>query len=387
MGEHDAVAGSDGYGAPGADRYGGPGAADAPQPDGAVRRDHTPQVSAANRPNARPRKRATMADVARLAGVSQTTVSFVINERPGSGIPEETRQRVLSAVRDLGFQPNRQARNLRTRRTHQLGFHISGEQLDFHNVFAVSFLQPLLREAERRGYHLLVFTAGDDVVERLAELVAGHSVDGFVITDSSIDDPRVRYLAGAGMPFASFGRTETSLPQSWVDVDNAAGIGAMVDHLVAKGHERIAYVGPSRSGYWFTERLEGFRARMKRHGLAVPPSWLVRADAGQAEAAVWRLLRARRRPTAVVTAGDALAVEAIRSVRAAGLEVGRDVAVTGFDGGPLQWLTDPPLTTVRLPFEQAAAVLVERCLREIEEGPTKEPGQFLPTEILVGGSG
>lgn len=327
-----------------------------------------------------------MADVARLAGVSPTTVSFVINERPGSGIPEETRLRVLTAVEDLGYQPNRQARSLRLQRTRQLGFHVSGALLEPHHVFAVSFVSHLLREAERRGYQILVFTSSGDVTGRLSELVAAHSVDGFVITDSSIDDPRARYLAGAGMPFASFGRTEADLPQSWVDVDNVAGIGSMIDYLVGSGHEHIAYVGPRQPGYWFRERLEGFLARTRHHGLSVPDSWVVQEPREKVEAAVGRLVSGRRRPTAVVTAADWLAVEAIRAVRSAGLRVGHDVAVTGFDGGPLQWLTDPPLTTVRLPFEQAAAALVERCLREIEEGPTGEPGVYLPTDIVVGGS-
>lgn len=332
------------------------------------------------------RRRPTMADVARLAGVSPTTVSFVINERPGSGIPEETRARVLAAVQDLGYQPNRQARNLRLQRTRQLGYHVPGDMLNASSVFALAFVQPLLQEADRRGYQILVFTTGDDVVARLDALVAAHAVDGIIISNSSIDDPRARYLAGAGMPFASFGRTEADLPQSWVDVDNSAAIASIVDHLVAKGHEDIAFVGPRLPGYWFRERLTGFRARARHHGLSVPASWTVQAAPDRVEAAVDRLLQGRRRPTALVGAADWIAVSAIRAVRGAGLVVGRDVAVTGFDGGPLQWLTDPPLTTVRLPFEQVAAALVERCLHEIEVGPTGEPGVYLPTDIVLGGS-
>jgi DNA-binding LacI/PurR family transcriptional regulator len=327
-----------------------------------------------------------MADVARIAGVSPTTVSFVINERPDSGIPEETRQRVLDTVRDLGYQPNRQARNLRLRRTRQLGFHMPSDQLDLRNLFVVSLIQPLLREADRHGHQILLFSSGEDVIERLANLVAGHDVDGFLITDSSIEDPRARYLAGAGMPFASFGRTEAGLPQSWVDVDNIAGIESMVDYLVAKGHENIAYVGPRRARYWFSERLAGFQARLAHHGLSIPPDWTVRTEEGQVETDVLRLLHARHRPSAVVTATDIMAAEAIRAVRSAGLRVGADVAVTGFDGGLLQWLTDPALTTVRVPLERVATALIERCLREIEGGSSGEPGVYLPTEIVIGGS-
>jgi DNA-binding LacI/PurR family transcriptional regulator len=188
------------------------------------------------------------------------------------------------------------------------------------------------------------------------------------------------------MPFASFGRTEAGLPQSWVDVDNIAGIESMVDYLVAKGHENIAYVGPRRARYWFSERLAGFQARLAHHGLSIPPDWTVRTEEGQVETDVLRLLHARHRPSAVVTATDVMAAEAIRAVRSAGLRVGADVAVTGFDGGLLQWLTDPALTTVRVPLERVATALIERCLREIEGGSSGEPGVYLPTEIVIGGS-
>jgi DNA-binding LacI/PurR family transcriptional regulator len=326
-----------------------------------------------------------MADVARMAGVSPTTVSFVINERPDCGIPDETRARVLAAVRDLGYHPNRQARNLRQRRTRSLGFFVADFMLDPYQHFVVAFFQPLLRAADRRGYQIVAFTgSSQDAVSKFADLVAGHVVDGFIFTDSGVDDPRARYLADAEVPFASFGRTAAQLPQSWVDLDNPAAMATVVDHLVEAGHERIAYLGRPSRRYWWQERVDGVRSRLTHHGLRLRPSWVVAGEDEQVEVGLRRLLQRRDRPTAVITGGDALAVPAYRACRAAGLTVGRDVAVTGFD--PLLWMLDPPLTTLAFPIEEAAEALVDRCLRELDSGPLDEPGRYIPVHLVKGRS-
>lgn len=325
-----------------------------------------------------------MADVARRAQVSPTTVSFVVNDRPGSGIPDETRERVLAAVRELGYRPNRQARNLRLQRTRSLGFFVPDYMLDAHSYFAVAFLQPLLRAADRRGYQIVAFTGVGDVVARFADLVADHTVDGFILSDSTVDDPRARYLAGAGVPFGSFGRTAADLPQSWVDLDNRAAMATVVDHLVERGHERIAYAGRASDQYWWHERSEGFLDRMAHHGLRVPAGSVVKGDDEAIRSRLARLLARRDRPTAIVTGGDAIAVSSYRACGAAGLAVGRDVAVTGFD--PMLWMLDPALTTLSFPVEEAADALVERCLRELEEGPVAEPGRYITAYLIHGDS-
>ncbi|HST85848.1 MAG TPA: LacI family DNA-binding transcriptional regulator [Kineosporiaceae bacterium] len=330
-----------------------------------------------------PRRRVTMAEVARLAGVSPTTVSFVINDRPNSGIPEETRVRVLTAVSELGYRPNRQARNLRLQRTHSLGFYVPEYMLDSHQHFALALFQPLLRAADQRGYQIVAFTGGTDVVGRFADMVEANMVDGFILTDSAIDDPRARYLAGAGVPFASLGRTAPELPQSWVDIDNAAAIGLMVDYLVERGHQQIAYAGKSLEQYWWREREAGFRTRMLHHGLAVRKPWVLNG-AAEGNTSLARVLSAKNRPSAVITAGDSIAVSAYRASKAAGLKVGHDIAITGFD--PPLWMLDPVLTNLNFPVEELAIALVERCLRELDEGPSDAPGEVIPTFILPGES-
>jgi DNA-binding LacI/PurR family transcriptional regulator len=329
--------------------------------------------------------RSDINDVARLARVSRQTVSNVLNNR--TGYSEDTRNRVLRAIEELDYQPHRAARSLRSQRTMQLGYHMPREQLAADNAFVLGFIQALVRSAAFRGHHVLVFTERDDELEVFRELVATRGVDGFILSGSRVDDSRARFLAQAGVPFAMFGRTARGLPQTWVDIDSVAGIGSAVDYLVDRGHERFAYLGYEADNYWDRDRVEGYRKGLADHGIRVAERSIVRCRTlGAAHDCVLRLLARKRRPTAIVTGSDVLAAAAVNTARSLGLRVGQDVAATGFDGGFVQQMTEPMLTSVRIPVEVIATELISRCLREIDEGPTGEPGTIVPTEIAVGGS-
>ncbi|HWD47824.1 MAG TPA: LacI family DNA-binding transcriptional regulator [Actinomycetota bacterium] len=329
--------------------------------------------------------RSDINDVARLANVSRQTVSNVLNNR--TGYSEDTRNRVLRAIEELDYQPHRAARSLRSQRTMQLGYHMPGEQLAAENAFVLGFIQALVRAAAHRGHHVLVFTERDDELEVFRELVAIRGVDGFILSGSRIDDARARFLHQAGVPFAMFGRTAPALPQTWVDTDGVAATAGVVDYLAERGHEAFAYVGYEAKNYWDVERLEGFRKGLADNGLRVPESAIVQCAALEAvHAGVLRLLARKRRPTAIVTGSDVLAAVAVNAARSTGLRVGQDLAVTGFDGGFVQQMTEPTLTSVRIPVDRIAAELIGRCLREIDHGPTSEPGLVVPTELAVGGS-
>jgi DNA-binding LacI/PurR family transcriptional regulator len=333
----------------------------------------------------RGKARSDINDVARRAGVSRQTVSNVLNNR--SGYSEATRARVTEAIEALDYQPHRAARSLRSQRTMQLGYHMPGEQLAAENAFVLGFIQALVRGAAGRGHHVLVFTEHDDELEVFRELVAIRAVDGFVLSGSRVDDPRARFLADAGVPFAMFGRTAPDLPQSWVDIDNVVATSSMVGYLVERGHERFAYLGYDLDTYWDRERLEGYRKGLADHGIRVAERSIVRGPSAAAvHDRVARLLGRRHPPTAIVTGSDVMAAVAVNAARSQGLRVGRNLAVTGFDGGFVRQMTDPVLTSVRVPVDTIAAELIGRCLRELETGPTGEPGLIVPTELAVGAS-
>jgi DNA-binding LacI/PurR family transcriptional regulator len=327
--------------------------------------------------------RATINDVAALAGVSRQTVSNVLNDR--GGFTDDTRQAVLDAMARLDYRPSRAARSLRSRRTMQLGYHMPGDQLAPENAFVLRLVQALVKAAAGRGYHLLVFGGGDRQV--FGELIAVRGVDGFLLSSAADDDARVRYLAAAGVPFAVFGRTHPELPQAWVDIDNAAAVATAVDHLAAAGRRAFAYVGYDPSRRWDAERLDGYRAALRGRGLDLDEGRVVlAASLAEVHEPLRRLLAGPERPDAVVTGSDVLAAAVVGVAASLGLRAGRELDVTGFDGGFVQSITEPPLTSVRIPVEEIAARLVERCLDELEAGPTGRPGLVLPTAIGPGGT-
>ncbi|TQM78523.1 LacI family transcriptional regulator [Saccharothrix saharensis] len=334
----------------------------------------------------RERRRVGIVDVAAAAGVSRQTVSNVLNGRE-EYYSTATYEKVTSAMRALGYRPNRAAQTLRSRRTAQIGYHIFGEQLDQAQGFTLRFLQSLVRAAAEVDHQVLVFThRRDDPLGVFKDLVARHAVDAIVLSESTVDDDRARFLADSGIPFACFGRLAPDLPQHWVDVDNTAGMSAVVDALVADGHLRFAYLAADGDQYWKLDRLDGVVRRLAHHGVRLPKSAMFRGSDQGVRRRARQLLTGKNPPSAIVTGSDAVAAAVVGVAHSLGLGVGSDVAVTGFDGGAVGLVTEPTLTSARIPVDRVSRTLVARCLRQVEHGRDDEPGLVLPTELVRGGS-
>ena len=323
-----------------------------------------------------------IADVARAAGVSAQTVSNVLNGRPG--YTEATRDRVLAVVRSLGFVPNRAARHLRTKRSRQIGIHLREDQLSARNAFTLHFLHAVLDAARQVDHQILVFTNPIDEVSVENELLA-FGVDGFVLSNAGPTDPRPGVLAAAGVPFAVVGRTAPSLPQRWVDIDNAAAMAVVVDHLVARGCASVGYVGYPLREYWDRDRLRGARAALRRHGIELPDERVVLGDIDELGDLVTQRLLTGAHPDAVVCSSDVIAALVYQRAHRAGLEPGTDIAVTGFDALPLVEL-EPRLTSVALPMAGFASAVMRLVTAQVDGAPATELGLLLPAELIVGGS-
>lgn len=321
-------------------------------------------------------------DVALAAGVSQQTVSNVLGGR--TGFTEETRRRVLAAAKELDYSPNRAAQRLRSSRSGQIGLHLPADQLTVRNTFSISFMRAVIGAAEAAGQQLVVFT--HPLGGRSAAPLLRAGVDGFVLCNVAEGDPRPRVLAEMGLPFALMGRLDPSLPQCCADIDNAAAMIPMVDHLVAQGHRRFAYVGYDGPEYWELDRLAGTVAHLRHHGLEIPEHWLVRGTTENIGALIGSRLLADDRPDAVICASDSLAIQAHGTLTGAGLRPGKDIALTGFDGLPLPIDLDPPLTSVRIPIDAVATSVVDLLIRQISGEPPPAQGLVLPTDLVLGGS-
>jgi LacI family transcriptional regulator len=330
-------------------------------------------------------RRPTSADVATEAGVSRTTVSFVLNGRRDVKIPDKTRQRVVSAATRLGYHPHGPARLSAAGRSHVIAFVLrqTPEQIAADAVL-VETLRGLAGAARKDGFRVLVEPIppnGHD--PDLEMLVQAHHVDGLIISGPRLDDPSLVTLAEADFPIVIQGAFP-GLPAASVDVDNVAGARRAVEHLISLGHTRIACITNAPLVYTAAQdRLDGYRQAMGAAGLPTPKELVAEAafDAPSGHAAMNELM-SRATFDAVFVASDVVALGAIGALREAGRKVPDDVSIVGFDDIPLAAYFDPPLTTVRLPaFELGQAVgraLLERISQRAM--PTRT---LLPTELVV----
>jgi DNA-binding LacI/PurR family transcriptional regulator len=331
-------------------------------------------------------QKVTINDVARAAGVGRQTVSNVLN---GSGrVGAAARARVLEVVAQLGYHPHQGARSLRSRRTMQLGYLMPEIQLQPNNLIMMQFLQSLVAAAARDHYRVVVVAHQADPRDEIRQLIASRSVDGFVLSDLQLGDPRVDLLCELTVPFACFGRTSPELPQCWVDFDNAGAEAAAAHHVLGRGFTRPGYVGYASGSYWDIEREDGFRAGLASHGIPGEGVGLLRVaeddDAGARDQV--RSFIETARPDAVLTGSDKIAAMVYSAAAELSLRVGRDLAVTGFDGSIGAGLLYPQLTTVVIPVNDIAERVVARVLRQLDHGPDSEPGEIVAAPLRPAGS-
>jgi len=325
----------------------------------------------------------TLEEIARLAGVSRSTVSRVINHHPS--VRPEVRERVWRIIREVGYQPHAAARNLVTRRSQIVGVVIP-ETLP--KVFSDPYFPAVLRGISdalvERGYHLMLSLLSPQQEEDFYQrALRGRVVDGIIVLSAQVTDPLIRRAYQEGLPVVSIGRYPQEPAVSYVDADNVGGGRMATEHLLRLGRRRVATIAGPQTMAPGIDRLEGYRAALQAWGLNPQPEWIVEGDFTEAGGyvAMRRLLPAR--PDAVFVASDLMAVGALKALREAGLRVPEDVAIVGYDDVELARFTDPPLTTVRQPIYELGRMAVQLLLRQLEEGMRDPQRVILPTELVI----
>ena len=334
----------------------------------------------------------TRDDVARRAGVSVATVSYVLNRGPRP-VSEEKRRRVLAAVAELGYRPNEIARSLRVRRTHIRGLVLPTSA----NPYFAALSHAIEEAAARHGYQVVVSNAAEDTAREAAQIEAllRLQVDGLLWIPADVRGAE-RRGDGTALPAIPTVLVDRALPapdgsppHEFVGADNAGGGRLAGEHVLALGHRRVAYLAGPANHYHAQQRLRGFRRALAGAGVKVPDRLIAYGNfdfaSGAAHAARWCALPAPERPTAIVCGNDAMAIGALAAIHQAGLRVPDDVSVVGYDDIPQAAYTVPPLTTVAQPVDQMGALAVERLLRRIE-GPAsapETPDGLLPVRLMV----
>jgi LacI family transcriptional regulator len=330
----------------------------------------------------------TLATVAQAAGVSRQTVSNAIN-RPELLRPE-TLSRVREVIGTLGYSPNRAARSLRTRSSKLVGLRVDPAVEESANVMMDRFVHSLVESTEVAGYHVLLFTDGGDHKATVPydELLRSAAVDAFVITDTFRGNPHARWLNERDVPFVAFGRPwdDPSARHPWVDVDNRAGVVQAVDHLVERGHSRIAWVGWQKASFIGEDRRSGWVDRMHECGLSTSRLSARGEDTLEFGARAARALldvTEKGRPTAFVCVSDTVAMGVLRTLDELGVRAGREMAVVGFDDSIAAQVSTPSLTSVRQPLEEVAVEIVRVLGEVLVHRPIPAPDLVLTPTLMV----
>jgi DNA-binding LacI/PurR family transcriptional regulator len=331
--------------------------------------------------------------VAARAGVSRTTVSFVLNAREGTGIADATRERVLAAARDLGYVPSAAATSLASGRTDTIGFVVCDARHLLTDAFLPQAIFMLTRVAHERGFRVLVEAVDDPTAPHAYEsLVRSARIDGMVAINPRGDDAQLAALIATGYPVVTIGRPPGGDGHS-LDVDNVAAERAITEHLLRSGRRRIAHLAYGAPRFTtVAERLAGYRQALEGAGIAFDPdlvafgNYSATSGALALEAFLVGLAHEIGTPApfdALVCGNDTVALGALTTLRERGVRVPHDVAVVGFDDIPLAAHTVPPLTTVRSPLLRMGEAAAHLLIDLVESGPRRPTATRLPTTLVV----
>lgn len=332
----------------------------------------------------------TIKDVAKRAGVSIATVSYVLNKR-NDMVGEQTREHVLNVARELGYKPNIVARNLQSSRTSLIGYAWHKNPGDRPNLVMDQFIYHLAQAAEACNYHLLTFTHPDNnPMAVYDELIQSGRVDGFVIADTIQDDPRIQYLIRQKFPFVSFGRANPSWQFHWVDTDGQAGMRIGTDYLLEIGHRRIAFLGWPRDSLSGNYRLAGYKSALQAADIAIRDDYIIHNDyeRNSIERAfkAWHDLPVNEQPTAIVAVADYVAVAAMRTAEQFGYRAGETISIVGFDDAPFVAYLQPGLTTLRQPFTAISERLISHLDAMIQGEDVPLVTELVTPELVIRGS-
>jgi DNA-binding LacI/PurR family transcriptional regulator len=332
------------------------------------------------------KKRSTSIDVANLAGVSRTTVSFVLNNIPDSNIPETTRQKVFDAARQLNYHPNASGRKLASGKSKMIGLvRLQSTEQVFNDAFLLQVLVGIEQAASQWGFHVLLKHINHEKSDEYSQLITENHVDGIILSGPLQNDPELIRLHEEGVPIILLGQmANTTIP--FVDVNAEMGSEIAVNQLISCGHRRIGMITNAKMAYSSAQqRRNGYATALNKSNIQFDENLIKEGDFTPASGfqAMKELLLLSPIPTAVFVASDVVAVGAIQAIKQSGLQIPKDIEIIGFDDIPMAEYFDPPLSTIHLPAFELGRVAGEQLIKMISSGESKIPGVLLETELIL----
>lgn len=325
----------------------------------------------------------TLEDIGRLAGVSRSTVSRVINDQ--SSVNPDVRARVQSVIQRTGYSPNVLARSLVSGRTGVIGLVIPSRVHSlFEDPYFSRLIQGISSASNKAGNTLSLFLFQNEEEEAALypRVVMSGFLDGLILTATRMADPLLARMAVGEIPLVVIGRPDVE-GVSYVDADNRDGAMQAAIHLAEQGYKRIGLIGAPGSTTAGVDRLNGFIEGLGLRGQTLHPDLRVDGNFSRQSGyeAMQRLIP--HSPDALFVASDTMATGALRALREAGIRVPDDIALVGFDGLPASERSAPPLTTIRQPVTDTGARSVQ-MLNDLITGAEQRPlVEIMPVELVV----
>lgn len=327
----------------------------------------------------------TLEEIAKLAGVSRSTVSRVVNDN--ERVREETRKKVQAVIDELNFQPNIAARSLAAGRTGIIGLVIpAGVSALFKDPYFPQLIQGITAACNQKEYSMMLWVDEPTYHMRtIRQVLYSGLLDGVIISSMLIDDPIIKSLYQRKMPFVLIGR-HPDLDVNYLDVDNHSGGYKATSYLIESGYERIATItGPKNmiAGY---DRFRGYCDALDKHGIKLDQALIAEGDFTEKSGYECMKKLLPLSPDAVFAANDSMAMGALRTLHQANMSVPEDIAIIGFDDSPIAPHSDPPLTTMRQsPYEMGFKAV--NLLLDVINHPNQETKHIvLESELIIRGS-
>jgi LacI family transcriptional regulator len=325
----------------------------------------------------------TLEDIARMSGVSRSTVSRVINGDPK--VSDRTRKKVQEIIQNVNFQPNIAARGLAAGHTRVIGLVIRmGVASIFSDPYFPLVIQGVSSACNNLGYSVMLWLAEPKYeLQTIGQILYGGLIDGVIITAMVMDDPLIDRMFESDRPFITIGRHPANEKINYIDVDNRSGACQGVLYALHTGHRQVALISGPLNTVSGLDRSQGYQDALLGRGLSLQPELMVEGDysEGSGYEAMKRLLA--QHPDAVFASSDAMAFGAMRAILEAGKRIPEDIAVIGFDDFPPAATSKPALTTVRQPIIRTGRMAAEMLIDMIEH-PSPQPRRVvLPTELIV----
>ncbi|HSN94027.1 MAG TPA: LacI family DNA-binding transcriptional regulator [Anaerolineaceae bacterium] len=324
----------------------------------------------------------TLEDIAKISGVSRSTVSRVVNH--DRRVSSTTREHVLEVIEEYNFYPNLAARGLASGHTNVLGVIIpAGVPSLFTDPYFPILLQGVSSACNKLDYSVMLSISDVASEKRLVgRLVQNHLVDGVIVASTLLGDPIQNTLTNSDLPFVIVGR-QPNLAANVIDIDNRHAVHQAVDFLIGQGYKRIATITGPLNQMAGVDRLDGYKDALKAAGLKIDTRLI--AEGNFTEYGGYQGMKSLLpyKPEAVFAASDNTAIGALHCLNEVGLHVPDDIGLIGFDDIPASSTLTPPLSTVRQPIHGMGEAAAKLLIEAIESGSKEHHSVTLPTELVV----